>query len=89
MKDQNRRDFLKTAGVVAAASCLPLNLVELAFADRFGETDALANDAADRADLGRDCKIADLGVSLGQVRRIHRDDVLNLFNLSISVFDDT
>jgi 3',5'-cyclic AMP phosphodiesterase CpdA len=29
----SRREFLRTAGVVAAGSCLPLNLVELAFAD--------------------------------------------------------
>ncbi len=33
MKNQKRRDFLKTAGLLTAASCLPLNLVELAFAD--------------------------------------------------------
>lgn len=33
MKNQNRRDFLKTAGVLTAAGCLPINLVELAFAD--------------------------------------------------------
>jgi 3',5'-cyclic AMP phosphodiesterase CpdA len=33
MNNQNRRDFLKTAGVLTAASCLPLNLVELAFGD--------------------------------------------------------
>ncbi len=33
MKNQNRRDFLKTAGVLTAVSCLPINLVELAFAD--------------------------------------------------------
>jgi 3',5'-cyclic AMP phosphodiesterase CpdA len=29
----SRRDFLKGAGALAAAGCLPLNLVELAFAD--------------------------------------------------------
>ena len=29
----SRRDFLKGAGTLAAAGCLPLNLVELAFAD--------------------------------------------------------
>jgi 3',5'-cyclic AMP phosphodiesterase CpdA len=29
----SRRDFLKGAGAVAAAGCLPLNMVELAFAD--------------------------------------------------------
>ena len=34
MKNQNRRDFLKTAGVLTTASCLPINLVELAFADQ-------------------------------------------------------
>ena len=33
MINQNRRNFLKTAGVLTAASCLPINLVELAFAD--------------------------------------------------------
>jgi 3',5'-cyclic AMP phosphodiesterase CpdA len=33
MQNQTRREFLKTAGVLTAASCLPLNLVELAFAD--------------------------------------------------------
>ena len=30
----SRRDFLKSAGVLAAASCLPVSMVELAFADR-------------------------------------------------------
>ena len=30
----NRRDFLKSAGAMAAASCLPLSMVELAFADQ-------------------------------------------------------
>ena len=30
----NRRDFLKSAGAVAAVSCLPVSLVELAFADQ-------------------------------------------------------
>jgi 3',5'-cyclic AMP phosphodiesterase CpdA len=29
----NRRDFLKSAGALAAASCLPVSMVELAFAD--------------------------------------------------------
>jgi len=29
-----RRDFLKTAGVLTAASCLPVSLVELAYADK-------------------------------------------------------
>ena len=29
----NRREFLKSAGVVTAASCLPMSMVELAFAD--------------------------------------------------------
>ena len=29
----NRRDFLKTAGAFAAVSCLPVSMVELAFAD--------------------------------------------------------
>lgn len=37
MKDTDRRpsrrDFLKTAGVLAAGSCLPVSMVELAFAD--------------------------------------------------------
>jgi Icc protein len=33
MNIKTRRDFLKTAGVLTAASCLPLNLVELAFGD--------------------------------------------------------
>jgi 3',5'-cyclic AMP phosphodiesterase CpdA len=32
-KDMNRRDFLRTAGVVTAMSTLPISLVELAFAD--------------------------------------------------------
>jgi Icc protein len=30
----SRRDFLKSAGALAAASCLPVSMVELAFADR-------------------------------------------------------
>ena len=30
----NRRQFLKCAGAVAAASCLPVSTVELAFADK-------------------------------------------------------
>ena len=30
----NRRDFLKTAGAIAAASSLPVSMVELAFADQ-------------------------------------------------------
>jgi 3',5'-cyclic AMP phosphodiesterase CpdA len=30
----SRRDFLKSAGAIAAASCLPVSMVELAFADR-------------------------------------------------------
>ena len=30
----NRREFLKSAGVLAAASCLPVSMVELAFADK-------------------------------------------------------
>jgi len=33
MSSQTRRDFLKTAGAIAAASCLPITTVELAFAD--------------------------------------------------------
>ena len=33
MTAPNRRDFLKGAGTLAAASALPLSLVELAFAD--------------------------------------------------------
>jgi 3',5'-cyclic AMP phosphodiesterase CpdA len=33
MKNRTRRDFLKTTGTVAAASMLPLSVVELAFAD--------------------------------------------------------
>ncbi len=33
MKTTTRRDFLKTSGTVAAASLLPLSVVELAFAD--------------------------------------------------------
>ena len=33
MKNQTRRDFLKSAGMLTAVSCLPINLVELAFAD--------------------------------------------------------
>jgi 3',5'-cyclic AMP phosphodiesterase CpdA len=30
----NRRDFIKSAGAVVAASCLPVSMVELAFADQ-------------------------------------------------------
>ncbi|MEJ2722047.1 MAG: metallophosphoesterase [bacterium] len=30
----NRRDFLKSAGAIAAAGCLPVSMVELAFADQ-------------------------------------------------------
>ena len=33
MKNQSRRAFLKSAGIITAATCLPINLVELAFAD--------------------------------------------------------
>jgi len=34
MGNQSRREFLKKAGVITAASCLPLSMVELAFADK-------------------------------------------------------
>jgi 3',5'-cyclic AMP phosphodiesterase CpdA len=33
MSNQTRREFIKTAGAIAAASCLPITTVELAFAD--------------------------------------------------------
>jgi hypothetical protein len=34
MKNQNRRDFLKAAGVFTVASCLPMSFIELVFADQ-------------------------------------------------------
>jgi len=34
MSNQTRREFLRTAGAIAAASCLPMTAVEMAFADK-------------------------------------------------------